>query len=80
MRMTGAELKAIRKRLGLSTTEMGRAFGYAGGDVSTSGTIRKYESGQREIPPWLGRLAQMYDKHGIPPGWTNGPPTKTDED
>lgn len=64
--MTGAELKAIRNRLGLSTTALGRAFGYEGTDVTASGTIRKYESGQRPIPPWLGRLATMFDMHGVP--------------
>lgn len=64
--MTGAELKAIRKHLGLSTTEMGRAFGYEGSDVTASGTIRKYESENRPIPPWLGRLAVMFDEHGVP--------------
>ncbi|MBJ6986071.1 helix-turn-helix domain-containing protein [Devosia sp. MC521] len=76
--MTGPELKQIRQRLGLSTTALGRAFGYAGGDVFTSGTIRKYESGQRPIPPWLGRLAIMFDRHGVPPGWTASP-IKTDD-
>lgn len=67
--MTGTELKAIRRRLGLSTTELGRAFGYTGGDVSTSGTIRKYESEQRTMPPWLARLATMFDMNGVPPSF-----------
>lgn len=65
--MTGAELKVIRKHLGLTTTEMGRAFGYEGSDVTASGTIRKYESEARPIPPWLGRLAIMFDRNGVPP-------------
>lgn len=68
--MTGAELKAIRHRLGLSTTALGRAFGYVGSEVTASGTIRKYESDARPIPPWLARLAQMFDMHGVPDGWT----------
>lgn len=68
--MTGAELKAIRHRLGLSTTALGRAFGYESSAITASGTIRKYESGQRPIPPWLGRLAIMFDRHGVPPEWT----------
>lgn len=74
--MTGAELKIIRKQLGLSTTELGRAFGYEGSDVTASGTIRKYESENRPIPPWLARLAIMFFKHGVPDGWT-GLPRKT---
>lgn len=72
--MTGAELKEIRHRLGLSTTALGRAFGYQGRDVTASGTIRKYESGERPIPPWLARLAVMFDRHGVPPEWIDGAP------
>jgi len=67
--MTGAELKYIRHHLGLSTTQLGRAFGYVGSDVSVSGTIRKYESEQRALPPWLARLVIMYKNHGVPAGW-----------
>jgi transcriptional regulator with XRE-family HTH domain len=65
--MTGPELKTIRHRLGLSTLQLGRAFGYTGSDTTASVTIRKYESGGRPIPPWLGRLAIMFDEHGVPP-------------
>lgn len=64
--MTGAELKRIRRRLGLSTTELGRAFGYEGSDITASGTIRKYESDARPIPPWLARLAYMFERHEVP--------------
>ncbi|MEO9297346.1 hypothetical protein [Devosia alba] len=77
--MTGPELKAIRHRLGLSTTLMGRAFGYVGSDVTASVTIRKYESEARPIPPWLGRLAIMFDRHGVPPGWTDAPKKEVDD-
>jgi transcriptional regulator with XRE-family HTH domain len=62
----GNELKAIRQRLGLSTTELGRAFGYEGSDNTVSVTIRRYESDQRPIPPWLARLAIMLDRFGVP--------------
>ena len=72
--MTGSELKEIRHRLGLSSTALGRAFGYEGRDVTASGTIRKYESGERPIPPWLGRLAVMFDRHGVPSEWIAGAP------
>ncbi|KQX40384.1 hypothetical protein ASD04_07070 [Devosia sp. Root436] len=64
--MKGSEMKAIRRRLGLSTTELGRAFGYVGQDDTASMTIRRYESGGRDIPPWLARLLRMYDRFGIP--------------
>ncbi|MBJ6986091.1 hypothetical protein [Devosia sp. MC521] len=78
--MTGPELKAIRHRLGLSTLQLGRAFGYVGSDTTASVTIRKYESGQRPIPPWLTRLATMFDRHGVPPGWTASPFIQIDDE
>jgi transcriptional regulator with XRE-family HTH domain len=68
--MTGAELKAIRHRLGLSTRELGAAFGYRGNANTLSVAIRLYESGKRPIPPWIGRLATMFERHGVPPDWT----------
>lgn len=67
--MTGPEMKAIRDRLGLSATELGRAFGYAGSDVSVKMAIHRFESTgktAREIPPWLARLLVMFDRHGVP--------------
>ena len=64
--MTGEELKVIRHGLGLSTTEFGRALGYAGELNTISVQIRRYESGAREIPPWIARLATMYARFGIP--------------
>jgi transcriptional regulator with XRE-family HTH domain len=68
--MTGAEMKAIRQRLGLSTVQLGRAFGYAGNDNTTSVMIRKYESDGRPIPAYLERLLILFDRHGVPDGWT----------
>ena len=64
--MTGPDLKRIRRALGLSTTELGRAFGYEGQDNTVSVTIRRYEAGLRPIPPWIARLASMYDRYGVP--------------
>jgi transcriptional regulator with XRE-family HTH domain len=66
--MTGQELKTIRKGLGLSVIEMGLALGYQGNDNTLSVQIRRYELGYRPIPPWIGRLAYMYSKFGIPEG------------
>lgn len=68
--MTGKELKAIRKALGLSTRELGAALGYRGNPNTLAVSIRLYESGAREIPPWIGRLAEMFSRHGVPPAWT----------
>ena len=67
--MTGADLKRIRKALGLSTVEMGRALGYEGADNTVSVTVRRYESGMRPIPPVVAVLVGMFDRHGAPPEW-----------
>ena len=63
--MTGADLKRIRKALGLSTVEMGRALGYEGADNTVSVTVRRYESGMRPIPPVVAVLVDMFDRHGV---------------
>lgn len=64
--MTGDELADIRKRLRLSTLRFGLALGYSGGDVNINRTIRRYEIGDKPVPPWIARLALMYDRFGIP--------------
>lgn len=64
--MTGVELAAIRHRLGLSLVEMGRALGYDGNRNTVQVAVGRYESGGRDIPPWIGRLAHMYGRHGVP--------------
>jgi len=64
--MTPRQFAAIRKRLGLSAYAMGKALGYEGNRNTLQVGIRKYESGERELPPWIARLAEMYDAHGVP--------------
>lgn len=65
--MSPAALRAIRDHLGLTQTEMGRALGYSG--PNTRQTVHRYETGEREAPPWIIRLAEMYRRHGIPTEW-----------
>ena len=67
--MTGPELKALRLSLGLSVPQMGRALGYQGSNLVQGIAVRRYESGNRVIPTWIGRLATMFAKHGVPQGW-----------
>lgn len=62
-------MKAIRRQLGISTRELGTALGYRGNENTISVAIRLYESGKRDIPPWIGRLVEMFGRHGIPPHW-----------
>jgi DNA-binding transcriptional regulator YiaG len=67
--MTPDELKAIRKRVAptLSQAEFARALGYRDGDA-----YRKYESGAREMPPWMPRIFQLLDERGaLPNEWLN---------
>jgi transcriptional regulator with XRE-family HTH domain len=69
--MTGQELRTIRQGLRLSVIEMGLALGYQGNDNTLSVQIRRYELGERPIPPWIARLARMYARFGIPEGQKN---------
>lgn len=68
--MTPEKFKEIRRDLGLSTVQIGRAFGYSGADTTIAANIRKFESGARPIPPAIARLARMYVRNGgVPEGW-----------
>ncbi|MGH6792159.1 MAG: hypothetical protein ACRECF_05410 [Methyloceanibacter sp.] len=65
--MTGKQFRAIRKKLGFSALRFGRALGYEKGLASTvRAQISRLDSGDREIPPCIGRLATMFSRHGIP--------------
>jgi transcriptional regulator with XRE-family HTH domain len=64
--MTGPDLRAIRTRLGLSVYDFGRALGYQGNDNTVGVQIRRYETGARDVPPWIARLAEMYGRYGVP--------------
>jgi transcriptional regulator with XRE-family HTH domain len=68
--MTPEKFKEIRHTLGLSTVQIGRAFGYTGTDTTIAANIRKFETGLRPIPPAIARLARMYERNGgVPEGW-----------
>ncbi len=68
--MTGSEMKSIRAELGLSAVQLGRAVGYTGGDATIAVMISKYEKGSRPIPSHMQRLLLMFQRHGVPEGWT----------
>ena len=65
-KMTGQRLREIRERLGLTRAELAFAVGYAGKPTSLEIQIGRYETGARPVPPWIGRLAVMYDAYGVP--------------
>jgi len=66
MKMTGDELRAIRNGLDLSAFAFGLALGYTGNRNTIQTQIRKYESGAREVPALVARLAIMFRDHGVP--------------
>lgn len=62
--MTNDNLRRIREALGYSQREMGEACGYSGKHVR--GTIHRYETGAREMPPRLIlELMRLAEKHDI---------------
>jgi transcriptional regulator with XRE-family HTH domain len=71
--MNGQELRSIRRSLGLTVRELGYAIGYRGNQNTVGTQIRQMQGGKKPIPPWIGRLVTMFDKHGVPPDWTLEP-------
>lgn len=63
--MTGADLRAIRERLGLQRLAWGRALAYQGTDESVSVCVRRVETAAT-VPAQIARLAEMYERHGVP--------------
>lgn len=67
--MTGHELAAIRKSLGLSTEELGRAI-YATTGASASVSVRRLEARRSAIPTPVARLVELLVERGsIPKRW-----------
>jgi hypothetical protein len=64
--MTPAEFKAIRIELGCTGEAFARALGYGGSVQTLRGVTYVFETGRREIPPTIARLAAMFRDHGIP--------------
>lgn len=63
--MTPERFKECRKACGLSQAEWGVALGYR--MKNPGAQTYMFQSGRREIPPWIERLAEMFAKHGVPP-------------
>jgi transcriptional regulator with XRE-family HTH domain len=69
--MTGEEFRRIREDLGLSTEKFGRGLGYHGTYGIAARHIRRFESGARPIPQTIGRLVEMFRRHGVPDSWAH---------
>ena len=57
--MTGAELILIRHAFGLGRREFAVLLGYTGEPRNSWITIKRYETGDREIPPTIERLVKL---------------------
>lgn len=64
--MTPERLRLIRKRLKLSSSEMGMALGYQGERATVGASVRKLEGGAHNVPERVARLVIMFELFGIP--------------
>lgn len=68
--MTPAELKAARETCGLSQSEWAIALGYRSDDrKNLRQQVNDMEGGRKTITPQVGRLAEMFRRHGVPVEW-----------
>jgi hypothetical protein len=63
--MTGDEMAEVRRRLRFSPVEFGREIGYNGNANTLSQTIRRYENGEKAIPPWVATAVRAIDSDSI---------------
>jgi transcriptional regulator with XRE-family HTH domain len=56
--MTPTEFKKARQTLGLSQRDLAARIGYA--DKAGRNNILDFESGRREVPPWIAQLVRYY--------------------
>jgi transcriptional regulator with XRE-family HTH domain len=70
--MTGSELRAIRRSLGLTAREMAAALGDQGNHNTRSVNQRQLERGFKPITTAKARLAWYMARYGVPEEWLNG--------
>lgn len=68
--MTPHRFNEIRTHLGLTWDQYGRALGYGGENPRQA--IHALYRGERAIPPYIARLAIMFDLYGVPPELEKG--------
>ncbi len=62
MSMTPEEFKTIRTKLGLTQQQMAEWLGYGGKHLHR--TVRRWEAGDRTIPPSVAKLMRFTLVHG----------------
>lgn len=60
--MSGAEFRAIRRRLGLNKNQFALELGYTGNTHNNVTQIARYEGERRLIPLYIARLAWLLDR------------------
>ena len=68
--MTPADLKSLRKQLGLSQAELAEAL-----QVQSDRTVRKWEAGERDIPGPAQVLLRLWTDNRCPK-WAKPQPPK----
>jgi transcriptional regulator with XRE-family HTH domain len=63
--MDGKKMRTIRSSQGMTRVEFGHALGYSGDDHNIDRTVKRYEQGEKEIPPWIATVARVLDTNGM---------------
>jgi len=66
--VTGEEMTNARKDFGMSRKEFAVLLGYTGHSNNMWTTIKRYEIGDRDIPPTISRLIQLMHWYYISTG------------
>jgi transcriptional regulator with XRE-family HTH domain len=64
--LTGAELRKIRIKFGMTISEFASELGYDGKSNTVTVRFREFERGRRAIPLTLAKLAWLLDHNGLP--------------
>ncbi len=57
--MDGVEFRTIREQLNLNRNQFARLLGYTGNSTNNVTQIKRYETGDRQIPLYIARLAWL---------------------
>lgn len=74
--MDAQEFNEARQAFGMGRREFARLLGYTGSDRNNWITVKRYENGERDIPPTIERLVRLLVWHrsdfGYLPDLTRG--------
>lgn len=61
--MTGAQLRAIREKMGLERLELARLVGYTGSERNDITRVKQMERDYRQVPLTIARLVWLLSAH-----------------